>query len=245
MADLRTVLRFAAVPLTLLMIFTLFVAIYQLLGLPSSEELIQLARDYYSEYGYEIVFVAALVEGLLLVNWYLPGSFVIVLGVTFSAGRPLNSLFMVALVASGFFLTSLLNYAMGRYAWYRFLLFLGLSSPLEKVKLRVEKYGLPVIFTTYFHPNVGALTALSCGILRLSPLRFTAYSAAALIGWNSLWGVIVYLVGPALLNLLSMWMAIPLLVLWLIIVVVRSLRQSRRKEAARKVVYNKHNKEES
>ena len=242
MADLRTILRYAAVPLTLLVLSILFVAIYQFLGLPSSEELVQLARDYHSRYGHEIVFLAAIAEGLLVVNWYLPGSFVIVLGVTLSHGMPLDALILVILVISGFFLTSLINYAMGRYAWYRFLLFLGLRSPLEKMKQRVDRHGLPIIFSTYFHPNIGALTALSCGILRLSFWKFTAYSALALVIWNLLWGTIVYLAGPVLLNLLNIWIIIVMIGLWVLIAVVRSLWRPRSKKATQTELY-KNNKE--
>lgn len=241
MADLRTILRCAAVPLTLLVLFILFIVIYQLLNLPSAEELVQLARDYHYKYGHEIVFLAAIAEGLLVVNWYLPGSFVIALGVTLSYGMPLNALTLVALVILGFFLTSLINYAMGRYAWYRFLLFLGLRSPLEKMKRKVDKHGLSIIFSTFFHPNIGALTALSCGILRLSFWKFTAYSALALVVWNLLWGAIVYLAGPVLLNLLNMWVIIVMIGLWILIAVIRSLRQPKSKKVIQTESY-KNNK---
>jgi len=236
MAFLRTSLRFGVVPLILLFLFILFVATYRFLGLPSVDELVELARNYYTQHGHLVVLVGALAEGLLVVNWYLPGSFVLVLGVTFSEGRPLNAVSLVAIIILAFFVTTILNYTMGRYAWYRFLLFFGLKAPLQKVKSQVEKRGLSIIYITYFHPNVGALTALSCGIIQLPLRKFVIHSGLALVLWNLLWGLVVYLVGPWLLRLLNVWLVFPLLVVWLVGAVVRaawiSKKRGRRAESS-------------
>lgn len=230
MSTFRIILRFASLPLALLIVFVLFVVFYHLLNLPSPEELIRLAKSYYSEYGYLVVFLAALAEGFLVINLYLPGSFVIVLGMAFSQGDPIKAINLISLVILGFLLTYILNYAMGRYGWYRFLLFLGLGSYLEKMKVRVERYGLPVIFSTYFHPNVGALTAICVGILRLPFIHFFTYSVLATIVWNALWGAIVYFAGETMLNLLSIWVVFPLLLMWLIVAVFRAVHHLRPKK---------------
>jgi membrane-associated protein len=222
------ILRFIFLPLVLLIIFGLFIAFYRLLNLPSSQELIQIAKDYYSQYGYFVVFLAALAEGFLVINWYLPGSFVIVLGVSFSQGDPFKATGLVGLVILGFSLMYVLNYAIGCYGWYRFLIFLGLGSQLENMKRRVERYGLPIIFSTYFHPNIGALTATSAGILKLPFVRFLTYSILATISWNALWGLIVYFAGETMLNLLSIKIVFLLLLLWLMVAIVRAFRYSRR-----------------
>ena len=219
-------LRLIIVPLTLLVSFLVFVIIYRFLGLPEGQELIEIGRYHYQHYGYITIFVASLIEGLLVLNWYLPGSFVIVLGVILSSGDPLRAIIMVAIITFAFFITSVINYAFGRYAWYKFLLFLGLRVPLGKMKQKVQKHGLLLIFTTYFHPNVGALTALSSGILRLSFIRFLGYSIIALIFWNILWGSIIYFTGPIILKLLHLSFLIVVLVCWLLFGTVRYFRKS-------------------
>lgn len=223
------ILRIAAVPLILLAAFLIFIGIYQLFGLPSSNELVEIAQRYYSSYGYWVVFLGALVEGVLVINWYLPGSFVVVLGMLFARQGSLNPIIVVGLVVMAFCIDIVLNYALGRYGWYKLLLRLGLASPLERMRRKVVQHGLPLIFSTYFHPNVGALTAASCGILHLPFDRFLIYSILALIGWNSLWGAMVYMSGPAIMKFLNMWLLIPALVLWTLIVIVRSLRQADKK----------------
>src|SRR6266700_32151 len=102
MSRLRIFLSFIVVPATLLVGFGIFVAVYKLLGGPSQAQLIALAEHYYTIYGY------------LFVNWYLPGSAVIVLGVVFSSHGGLNVSVLVLLIVAGFWLTGLVNYALGR-----------------------------------------------------------------------------------------------------------------------------------
>lgn len=225
MSTFRIILRFSSLPLALLIVFGLFVVFYRLLNLPSPEELIRLAKGYYLEYGYLVVFLAALIESFLVINWYLPGSFVIVLGVVFSQGDPMRAINLVGLVIIGFLLMYILNYAVGRYGWYRFLLFLGLKVYLEKTKIQVEKYGLPIIFSTYFHPNFGALTATCAGILKLSFVRFLSYSILATVIWNALWGTIVYFAGETMLNFLSVWIVFLLLLVWLAVAIIQAVRR--------------------
>jgi membrane protein DedA with SNARE-associated domain len=208
--------KFAAIAAGAAVVFFLMSQIYGFFDLPAKEEIIAWAQAYYERYGYSVVFVGALVEGMLLINWYLPGSIVIVLGVVFAGQDPAKASFMVLLIILGFYISALVNYVLGRYGWYRVLTALGLDAPLLKVKTQVEKRGLPILFSTYIHPNLGALTATSAGILHLPFAKFALYSAIAIIAWNSMWGVVVYLVGPAFLQLVGMPMIMFVLAAWLV-----------------------------
>lgn len=218
---MRELFQFIAIPLFFLFLFLIFAISYELLGLPSSEKLISIAKNFYTTHGYWVVFVAAILEGLLAVNWYLPGSAVIVLGVTLSHETPINPVIIVGLVMLGFFVTSNINYFLGRFAWYKIFMFLGLAKPLDKMKSRVEKHGLSIIFSTYFHPNVGALVATSAGILQLPFFNFVIYSSIAIIIWNTFWGIVVYLFGSFILRIAGMYVIIILISIWLLISVVR------------------------
>lgn len=216
MTRLYGALRVIALPLSLLIAFGLFVVLYRLLNLPSPDSLLAIAESSYAHYGYWVVFIGALAEGMLVANWYLPGSGVIVFGVVISAKGSLNVLMVLALVVLGFWITSVINYGLGRYGWYHLLLRFGLREPLERMRQRVHGIGLRIVFATYFHPNVGALAAASCGILRLPFIRFNVYSLAALLIWNSLWTAVVYLVGPKMLRVLNVWLILPVLVAWML-----------------------------
>src|SRR5688572_4482325 len=220
-------LKFAAAPLTLLVALLAIIVLYQIFPLPPKAEFIEFMRHYYNQYGYWLVFIAAAGAGLLFVNWYWPGSIAVVVGVVFARPDPVRAIVMVALIMLGFFLTTLINYAVGRYGWYRLFLWLGLRKPLDDVKRRVENKGLPIILWTYVHPNLGALTATSAGILQLPFKKFLAYSAVAIVGWNTIWGFIAYFSGPKLLDYMGFTMVLIGLVVW---VVYLGVKYARRKE---------------
>jgi len=221
MPELVRFLRYAALPLLFLGLVLSFILLYRFLNVPSFEEFLEIIKRYYALYGFWFVFVGALMEGLLLINWYLPGSMVIVFGVVFTQGDPWRAVITVALVILAFFITAIINYALGRYGWYRLLSSLGLEAPLAKIKRRVEKHGLSVIFITYLHPNIGALTATSAGILNISFGRFVAYSLVALVAWNSVWGVVTYLAGPILLEAMNFKVVLTVIAVWLVFLLVK------------------------
>lgn len=196
---MRQIWRIAKYPLILLGLLLLFESLYRLFSLPSDQELLALSEKYYSEYGYRVVFIAAFLEGLLLINWYVPGSVVAILGVTLAKQSGLSPFFTVSLIVIAFFSTSVINYFLGRYGWYRLLLKFGLQKPLDEARIKIAKAGLPIVFSSSIHPNLGALTATSAGILHLSFRRFCLYSFSGLIFWDSLWGLIIYYLGEQLI----------------------------------------------
>src|SRR3989344_5943756 len=196
---------FLYIALLVIVLALYFGLIYLLkyLGFPSSEEIIAFTQKYYETYGYSVVLVGALAEGALSINWYLPGSIVVALGVVFAKQAGLNIFLMLGLVVLGFFLTALFNYALGRFGWYHVLLKLGLQTPLEKMQSKVADKGLKILFTTYVHPNFGALAATAAGIFHLSFKKFALYSFISIVLWNSFWTAVFYWFGAELLNHLN------------------------------------------
>lgn len=196
----KKLFRYLALPAIVIILYIGLIYLYKLTGLPASEEIIASAQKYYESYGYWVVLVGAIAEGALFVNWYLPGSIVVALGAVFARTAGLNIFFMLFLVIVGFFLTALFNYALGRFGWYHVFLKLGLKGPLEKVQSKVEDKGLKILFTTYVHPNFGALAATAAGILRLSFWKFFLYSLVSIAVWNSIWTTLFYYFGSGLLR---------------------------------------------
>lgn len=213
--------RYAVVPISFFIIMAIVIPVSKLLDLPSEDELISQTRNFYLNYGYLVVFIAAIVEGLLFINWYLPGSVVIVLGVVFAKDASLNVILVIVFITLGFLLTAIMNYFLGSFGWHRLFMKLGLKAPMDRAKLKMEKYGLPVIFGTYFHPNMGALTATSAGILKLPFPRFFFYSLGALVAWNTLWGIAVYFLGIVTIKILSPWTIVAGLAVWIIYLLIR------------------------
>jgi membrane protein DedA with SNARE-associated domain len=212
--------KFAGLPVALFLFYVTMVSLYELFNLPSQEQILDVARSYYDQHGYWLIFVSALIEGVLLVNWYFPGSIVIVFGVSLAYPDPLKAFYLVLLITLGFLISAVINYGLGRYGWYRLLLKFGLQEPLSNMQRRLQESGLVIIFSSYIHPNLGALTATSAGILQLSFKKFLLYSVAALLCWNMLWGIVAFIFGEVLLDYLTYLIGLFLLV-WVLLLSVK------------------------
>ncbi len=220
--------KYAIVPLVILSIFAVFTIIYKYLGLPSFDEIVELAKGAYAEYGYWVVFIGAVAEGILFANWYLPGSVIVVMSVVFAKENGLSVFWVINCITLGFLLTAMINYSLGRYGWYRLLLKFGMKDTLERAKQKTEKHGLKIIFGTYFHPNLGSLIATSAGILRLPVVKFFTYSLVALLAWNAFWGILVYYTGDFILNLVTYKSLIMILMAWVVVLLFEFIRRKRK-----------------
>ncbi len=200
----QKILQYIAIPLIAVVFYFILIFIYKKLGLPSPEMIIDWTKKYYEQYGYWVVLIGALAEGALFINWYLPGSIVVALGAVLAKDAGLNIFLMLAMVIVGFYATALLNYAFGRYGWYHIFIKLGLKQPLEKIQSKVQDKGLKILFTTYVHPNFGALAATSAGILRMNFYKFAVYAFIAIAIWNSFWTAIFYYFGSGLIKHLNL-----------------------------------------
>jgi membrane protein DedA with SNARE-associated domain len=179
-------------PLLLLAGLIVLVLIYQILDLPTNEELVEIVKVYFKLYGYPVLFFSALIEAIPGINLYYPGSTIILLAAAFSKSGQLNIVGVVFLTTLAFMLAYLFNYWIGKRGIHRFFIRFGLSESLEKTRIKIEKHGNKWIWISFVHPNLGALTAVSFGILKISLNKFVPHSLAALILWNTFWGALSY-----------------------------------------------------
>ncbi|HBB02472.1 TPA: hypothetical protein DCZ16_01625 [Candidatus Peregrinibacteria bacterium] len=236
MNNFRNFLKYASFPIGLFIAMGVFLLLYQFFGLPTFAEIIDYAQNAYNEHGYYVIIIASLMEGLLVVNWYFPGSIVIIMGTTFAITGHQNVPLTVALITLCFFLTSILNFLLGKYGWYKLLLKFGLKSEIERMKQRLEKYGPKIILISYFHPHVGSLTATSAGILHLKTRTFLIYSLLAFLIWNSFWTLMIYLVGPQILKITNFKNLMIIIAVWIIVMGIIFYRKSKKKKALAEAV---------
>ncbi|MEX0589995.1 MAG: VTT domain-containing protein [Xanthobacteraceae bacterium] len=211
----RRVLKIIALPLVLLAIFVSLYAIWLVLDLPPEATLIPIAKDYFDHYGLLTVFVGAVIEGLLLVGWYFPGTIVLVLALILAG----NDAFRVAQIAVtavvGLSIAYTINFFIGKHGWYRMFVAFGLKESLERAKERLGKYGLSAIFTTYWQFNLASLTSTAAGILQFPFGQFFAVSTIAALAWMIFWSSLIYFFGQAALALVSLRVMIAAVALWI------------------------------
>jgi membrane protein DedA with SNARE-associated domain len=212
---------FAAFPITLLIVLGIFLLIYQAFDLPSYNEIIAFAQAQYEIHGYWVVFIAALAEGFLLINWFFPGSVVVVMGTLFATQGAQSIAITIALVMIGFFLMTMVNFYMGKYGWYKIFLKFGLENEIERMRQRIEKHGLKILVLSYAHPHVGSLTATAAGILQVKTKTFVKYSLIAFAFWATIWVSLVYTAGEQLLKLINFKNLIIIMITWIFVMGVQ------------------------
>jgi membrane protein DedA with SNARE-associated domain len=198
---LKEILKLLAIPLSLMLIFLLVHGVWNLLGLPSNDELVPIVKNWFNDHGLWIVFIGALIEGFLLLGQYFPGGFIIFLGVI-SAGKDIQrAAFVVLIVCVAFFMAYTMNYLLGKYGWYKLLAKFGLGQSIDKSKDKLTKQGMNAILFSYWEPNLASITATAAGVLQVPLKKFSFYSAVGIILWNIFWGTLVYKLGEKALDL--------------------------------------------
>jgi membrane protein DedA with SNARE-associated domain len=169
--------------------------------IPGPDKIVEFLRHLYTQYGYIVVLIAAILEGLIVVNSYAPGSTAILLGVVFARQSNLSVPGIIALAVVGFLISYSVNYLLGRYALKNFLHKAGYSDQIKGVANALERKGPWYILSSYFHPNMAAIVSTGAGVAHMPFPIFFISSAIALIFWDSLWGVAAYHLGESALKL--------------------------------------------
>lgn len=174
-------------PFSICLLLGLFVLFYRAVNLPSPHELTKYIVDWYESYGLLIVFISAIAESLFMISIYLPGSLAIVLAV-YSLGYSTENLFLIGLYVSvGFTISNVINYFLGKYGYYRLLLFFNQHSVIDNMHNQLNKKGMLTIFTTGIHPNFLAVTMVCLGISKISFKKSIFLSILSVIFWVTIW----------------------------------------------------------
>ena len=214
---LKDILKTLYIPLIFLFILRTLFILWKILDLPPQEEVVKIAKVYFDKYGLITVFISSIIEGLLLLGIYYPGSLVIFLGVIFAGSDILAVIEVVSVVIIGMLISFVINFFLGKYGWYKLLLVFGLGESIENTKNRLIKYGFSAIFWSYILPNLAAFTSTAAGILQFSFRKFLLYSFLSVIFWDSFWGALVYFLGEDALNLVGFKFAFVALAVWIIV----------------------------
>lgn len=217
----KEILKLLVIPLSLFAISLSMLVAWKIIGLPEGQELADIVTRFFQKGGLWIIFVSAIFEGFLIVGQYYPGAIVIFLGVIAAGGDPLETVKVVSVVSLSFFIAYTLNYLVGRYGWYRLFLKFGLARPLESAKAKLAKQHWTAIIGTYWQPNLASITATAAGVLQLPLMKFLPASLAGIVIWNTVWGTMVAVLGTAALRLMSVWVAIPVALAWMGIILLK------------------------
>lgn len=201
MKDLR-----ALIPIAVLFGVIFFVGytvryIETTLGFTTDTAVINFLKGFILEYGLIVSFIGAFLEGLLLIGWYFPGSFIIFLSVILS-GSPERAAVSVAVVTLAMYFAYVVNYILGRYGWYKVLARFGMQELITDAQKKIETHAPKAFFFSFWQPGLASFTSTAAGVLRLTWKSFFLYAGASLVFWNVFWGILAYTVGESIIETL-------------------------------------------
>lgn len=189
-----------AVVILLYIIFFIFVR-----GkMPNSAEIIADFAVFYSQYGYQLIFIFAALEALVIACFFVPGMVAVALGAIFARAGHVELTFVVLAAASGATLGYILDFVLGHAGFSRVVERAGFGGMLKKVKGQLgSRRRQSVLFLGFAHPNVAAFISLALGATRMNFLRFLVVALLSALIWSTIWGVAIYSIGDIVLILIT------------------------------------------
>lgn len=218
---IKNFLKILSIPLSLMMVFLIVLLIWNLLGLPKDEKLIEITKNWFNHYGLWIVFISAILEGTLILGQYYPGGLVIFLGVISAGHDILRIIEVVGVVSVSFFIGYTIDYLIGKYGWYKLFLKYGLEKPLHNVQIKLNKHEFNAVIFSYWEPNLASVTATAAGVLQIPLKRFGWHSLFGIIIWNIFWGTLVATLGVRALELMGLKWVLIVFFAWVLILLIK------------------------
>ena len=213
-ARIKFALSAAAAPAVYTVLFLLLMILWKIFGLPIPDQVYSYVVDLFREYGLAVVFLAALIEGLVVINLYFPGSAVILLGVA-TAETPLGAIVVVILTTVAFIITAYLDFLLGYFGLHWIIEKLGGGKWLEQAHIRRERYGMYALPLSFIHPNLGGFMSVSCGVGRIRKSSFLLISSLSIISWNAVWGFLAYFMSSGVKKIATEpWLLLIAFIIW-------------------------------
>ena len=168
------------------------------------QNLIDLLRNLYDQYGYLIVFLGALGENTALLGLALPGGTLALLGAFYARQGTLNLAWVIFFAWMGTVLGYHADYLLGRFALGKVMLRWGDSRLGKRMRLAgrlrlgrrmLAKYGGRAILLSHIVGHIRSFVALSAGATRMSYRRFLSFELVAALLWNTAFCLIGYAAG--------------------------------------------------
>lgn len=209
-------------PVLLIITYIVFIIIARG-AVPTSEELIATFSTLYAKYGYEIIFAAAALESLIVINLFAPGMVTMGLGAAFARTGSIE-LYLVILAASlGALVGYLLDFVIGYFGFAEIVKKMGYGEFLEGARGKLITHRNRGLFFGFSYPNIAAFLSLAAGTSRMPFWQFFSIAIISTFSWATLWGYGVYLVGDAFILILSRYSFVIMSVVILALIISKFL----------------------
>jgi hypothetical protein len=181
---LLLIVRKLRVQLLLVGVLCLVQGLAALGAIPPSEHLSQRLIHLLEQGGFWLVALFSFVENLPGLNVYFPGSVVLITRMSLTAGYPGVALLTYLAIVLPAIAANMVSYWIGRRL-----------APNSAVAAPAEKKLWWWYLSTYWHPQLAAMTALASGSSGIPFIRYAQHFLPISIALSFIWGLALYSLG--------------------------------------------------
>lgn len=190
------------IPFALIIAYLIFY-IFLRGALPTTEEIIKHFTTLYSRFGYEIIFISAILEALVLVNFVVPGLIAMAMGAIFARTGHIDLTLVIITAALGLLLGYMIDFLLGRLGFGRIMRKLGWGWVLNKAQIELNKFGTGSLIVGFAYPAVASFLSLAAGATGMRLVNFFILAFLSCAFWVPLWGIIIYALGEIFLTIIT------------------------------------------
>lgn len=165
----------------------------------------------YERYGYEIIFMGAFLESLVVINFFVPGATIVVLGAVFASSGYVDLTYAVISAATGSILGFTIDYLLGYFGFSGIINRFGYGATLKKAKKQLDDSSVRTFALGFIHPNIGSFISAAAGTIGMKFVNFFILALFSTLTWSSIWGLVIFAFGDIFLKILTRYT--PLLVI--------------------------------
>ncbi|HEY5714990.1 MAG TPA: LssY C-terminal domain-containing protein [Psychromonas sp.] len=165
--------------------------------------------EHFQAGGYWIAFIAALLETIIGIGLFLPGSTIILLLGALSARGYLDVGDLIWFAVTGAILGDNINYYLGkRYGakWIEKGFWFLKSNHIEKTRNFMEANGAKSVFLGRFIPSLKEIVPFIAGSVKMNKRTFMFWNILGALGWGFQWVFAGFLFAQSL-NLAQLWLS--------------------------------------
>lgn len=163
--------------------------------IPDAPVIINMIGKLYGTYGYDLIFLGALLEGTFVVGFYVPGSLIVLMGAALARSGVVSFPLVILFGTLGLTLGYTINYLLGRYGWYKLLKGFGFEKGIVIAEKKLNRYQDKALFIGYIMPSTGSLLSTASGIMKVPFKKFVIKSLVIQTFWSLILGGCAYLFG--------------------------------------------------
>lgn len=189
------------ITLSLIILFYILIFVILRIKMPDIAQLLVSVEQIYGAYGYLLIFLGAMIEATFIIGFYIPGSFIFLLGVSLARLGITSFPIVIFYGTLGYCFGYSLNYCLGRYGWFKIIDTFGIEKQLSEAKKHLIEHYNKTLFWGYMISSTGSMVSTASGIMKI-PFKIFIYKTTLIqIFWSLLLGGLAYLFGMTFINI--------------------------------------------